>query len=245
MMKVLILGGYSGIAQKVGELLAAKGSSLFLVGRNSEKLEIVAKHFKVLGAKEVWVEQADLNNLENHKRIIGRAVNSLKGLDLLLVCYGILPNQKELEQNPEKIIDNYFTNSISIIHFVSHIANFFESKNAGTIAVVTSVAGERGRKTNYFYGSAKACVDVFLDGLRHRLFNNNVKVVTIKPGIVETAMTKDVENNILIAKPEVVATDIIRGIKKGKSIVYTPWYWKYIMFVLKILPNSIFKRLNI
>lgn len=244
-MKVLILGGYSGIAQKVGELLAAKGSSLFLVGRNSEKLEIVAKHFKVLGAKEVWVEQADLNNLENHKRIIGRAVNSLKGLDLLLVCYGILPNQKELEQNPEKIIDNYFTNSISIIHFVSHIANFFESKNAGTIAVVTSVAGERGRKTNYFYGSAKACVDVFLDGLRHRLFNNNVKVVTIKPGIVETAMTKDVENNILIAKPEVVATDIIRGIKKGKSIVYTPWYWKYIMFVLKILPNSIFKRLNI
>lgn len=244
-MKVLILGGYSGIAQKVGELLAAEGSSLFLVGRNKEKLEIVAKHFEVLGAKNVWVEQADLNNLDNHKMIIEKAINTLMGLDLLLVCYGILPDQKKLEQNPEKILVNYYTNSISIIHFVSLIANFFESKNAGIIAVVTSVAGERGRKTNYFYGSAKACVDVFLDGLRHRLFRTNVKVVTIKPGIVDTAMTKDIENKILIAKPEVVATDIIRGIRNGKNIIYTPWYWKYIMAVLKILPNSLFNRLNI
>jgi short-subunit dehydrogenase len=245
MKRILVLGGYSGIAQKVEEKWARQGASLYLVGRSQAKLEVVRNHLLVLGAKEVYIESADLNNLNAHKSILQRAVASLNGLDLLFVCYGILPDQKMLEEEPEKIVENYNTNAISVIHFVTTSVNYFESRNAGTIAVVTSVAGERGRKSNYFYGSAKACVDIYLEGLRHRLFHSGVKVITIKPGVVDTPMTKELGKKILIASPERVAEDIIRGIENGKHIIYTPWYWKYILGVIKLLPERIFSKLEI
>jgi len=245
MKRILVLGGYSGIAQKVEEKWAHKGASFYLVGRDHSKLEVVRNHLKTLGANEVFIEQMDLTNLNEHRNILQRAINSLNGLDLLFVCYGILPNQKELEKEPIKIVENYNINTISLIHFVTIVANYFESKKTGTIAVVTSVAGERGRKSNFFYGSAKACVDVYLQGLRHKLSSSNIKIITIKPGVVDTPMTKDLDKKLLIASPEKVATDIIRGIDKGQLVIYTPWYWKYIMLIIKLLPQKIFNRLNI
>ncbi|MFN3307394.1 MAG: SDR family NAD(P)-dependent oxidoreductase, partial [Candidatus Kapaibacteriota bacterium] len=229
MKKILVLGGYSGIAQAVLEILAKEDTTLYLVGRSQEKLNIVQEHLQSIGNSTVFTKSLDLNNLETHTRLLEESIQQMKGLDILFVCYGILPDQKELEQNPPKVVENYYTNAISTIHFVSLATNYFEEKNTGTIAVVTSVAGDRGRKSNYFYGSAKSCLDTFLEGLRHRLFKTNVKVITIKPGVVDTPMTQNTQKKPLVAKPEKVAREIVNAINNNKEVVYTPWYWRYIM----------------
>ncbi len=242
MKKILVLGGYSAISQAVLELLAKEEVILYLVGRDIQKLEIVRDHLNSIGRSQVYIEAMDLNKIEEHRALLERATKQMNGLDLLFVCYGVLPNQKNLEQEPEKALDNYFTNAFSTINFVSLVANYFESKGKGTIAVVTSVAGERGRKSNYFYGSAKSCVDAFLEGLRHRLFNKGIKVVTIKPGIVDTPMTANLERKTLMAKPERVAQDIVKAFEGRKAVVYTPWIWRYIMLIVKLLPRGIFYR---
>ncbi|MFN3781539.1 MAG: SDR family NAD(P)-dependent oxidoreductase [Candidatus Kapaibacteriota bacterium] len=244
MKKILVLGGYSGIAQAVLEILAKEDTTLYLVGRSQEKLNIVQEHLQSIGNSTIFTKSLDLNNLETHKRLLEESIQQMKGLDILFVCYGILPDQKELEQNPPNVVENYYTNAISTIHFVSLATNYFEEKNNGTIAVVTSVAGDRGRKSNYFYGSAKSCLDTFLEGLRHRLFKTNVKVITIKPGVVDTPMTQNIQKKSLVAKPEKVAREIVDAINNNKEVVYTPWYWRYIMAIIKILPRSVFYRLE-
>lgn len=244
MKKVLVLGGYSGIAQAVLEILAKEETTLYLVGRSEEKLNIVQDHLQSIGNSIIFTKCLDLNKIEEHKSLLEDAIRRMQGIDILFTCYGILPNQKELEQEPGKAIENYLTNAISIIHFVSLATNYFEERNKGTIAVVVSVAADRGRKSNYFYGSAKACIDTFLEGLRHRLYKTNVNVITIKPGVVDTPMTQNLEKKLLVSKPEKVAQDIVYAIKNNKQIVYTPWYWKYIMTFLRSLPKSIFYRLE-
>lgn len=242
MKKVLVLGGYSAITQAVLNLLAKDESIFYLVGRDQAKLMIVRDHLKTISNCEVHIEALDLTKIEEHRGLLERAIKAMNGLDLLFVCYGILPNQGVLEKEPEKAIVNYQTNAFSTINFVSLAANYFEEKGKGTIAVVTSVAGDRGRKSNYFYGSAKSCVDTFLEGLRHRLFRKGVKVVTIKPGVVDTPMTANLDRKVLVAKPETVANDIVRAIESGRLVVYTPWFWRYIMCVVRLLPKGIFYR---
>ncbi|MCX7909230.1 MAG: SDR family NAD(P)-dependent oxidoreductase [Ignavibacteria bacterium] len=244
MERILVLGAYSGIGQAVLNILAKRNSKLFLVGRDQEKLRIVEEHLRVVGNSELFYFAMDLNEIESHKELLEKAIKQMNGLDTVFVCYGILPNQRELEQNPDKSIENYYTNALSTIHFVSLAANYFEAMHKGTIAVVTSVAGDRGRKSNYFYGSAKGCVDIFLEGLRHRLFGKNVKVVTIKPGVVDTPMTKDLDKKVFVSQPEEVAKDIVRALESNKDVVYTPWFWKYIMKVIRLMPSKIFYRLD-
>lgn len=244
MKKILVLGAYSGIAQATLEFLTKKDVALYLVGRDQTKLKIVKDHLQSFGNSIIYIDDLDFNNLEQHSDLLNRAIQKMGGLDILFVCYGILPSQKDLEKNPSKIVENYQTNAISTIHFVSLVANYFEEKKQGVIAVVSSVAGDRGRKSNYFYGSAKSCVDTFLEGLRHRLYHTNVKVITIKPGMVDTPMIKDIDKKVLVANPERVAKDIIKAFEKQKDVVYTPWFWKYIMFVIRALPRGIFYRLD-
>jgi short-subunit dehydrogenase len=244
MKRILVLGGYSGIAQEVLNVLAKQNTKLYLVGRDESKLQIIKQHLEAIGNSEVYIELADLKQFEHHEQILQNAIQTLKGLDLLFVCYGILPSQKELEASPAKSLDNYMVNAFSTISFVSLAANYFEKESRGTIAVVTSVAGDRGRKSNYFYGSAKACVDVFLEGLRHRLYGKNVKVITIKPGVVDTPMTMNLERKMLVSSPKTVAKDVIRALESKKPVFYTPWFWKYIMFVVKLLPRSIFYKFD-
>lgn len=242
--KILILGGYSGIAQAVLNLLAKDGLKFYLVGRQIDKLNIVRDHILTLANCKVDVESFDLTRIEEHRDLLERVLKTMNGLDLLFVCYGVLPNQLELEQEPEKAFENYQVNAISAINFVSHAANYFEKRQSGTIAVVSSVAGDRGRKTNYFYGSAKSCLDTYLEGLRHRLYGKNVRVVTIKPGTVDTPMTAHLERKVLVASAEQVGKDIVRAIQKGTDVVYTPWYWKYIMWAVKCIPRKLFYRTN-
>jgi short-subunit dehydrogenase len=137
------------------------------------------------------------------------------------------------------------TNALSVISLLTLIANRFEAKRAGSIAVISSVAGDRGRASNYVYGSAKALVTTFTSGLRQRLYKSNVAVVTIKPGFVDTPMTASTKKGLLWAKPDAVAEKIVQAIDKRKEEVYVPAFWWAAMAIIKVIPKNIFKKIKI
>lgn len=244
MKNFLVLGASSLIVQKTLELLAKPDVKFYLVGRDKAKLNIVKAHLESVGQSTVFIETADLGKFDTYQQIFNNSIQAMGFVDCLFVGYGILPNQQELEENITKIVENFNVNALGVILFVSLVANYFEERNAGSIVVISSVAGDRGRKTNYFYGSAKAALTVFLQGLRHRFAKGNIKVITIKPGLVDTPMTSHLQKNMLFASPEKVAKDIFTAIYRGKEVVYTPWFWRYIMLMIKLLPEKIFKKFN-
>jgi short-subunit dehydrogenase len=137
------------------------------------------------------------------------------------------------------------TNCISVISLLTHLANYFEKQRSGCVAVITSVAGDRGRQSNYVYGAAKGAVNIFLQGMRNRLSKVGVTVLTIKPGLVDTPMTAGLPKNFLFADPAVVGTRIFNAIMRGKEIVYVPWFWRWIMLIIRTIPESVFKRMKL
>lgn len=245
MTNVMIVGATSAIAQEVGKHFAAAGDRLFLVGRNAEKLTAVAEDMRVRGAQKVETFVLDVNDIERHEDMLRAAETTLGPLDVVLLAHGVLPDQQAAQQDVELALDTFRTNALSVIALLTPIANLFERRGRGTIAVISSVAGDRGRQSNYIYGAAKAAVTAFTSGLRNRLFRSGVQVITIKPGMVDTPMTAHMRKGPLFASPERVGKDIYNAILKGKDVVYTPWYWRLVMWVIVHLPESVFKRLKL
>ncbi|MFM8269568.1 MAG: SDR family oxidoreductase [Pseudomonadota bacterium] len=245
MGKTLILGATSAIAIEVSKLFGKRGDTLFLVARNSEKLDAVRKDLEVRGAKIGGFSVSDLNHVSAHKALLGQALETLGGLDTVLIAHGTLGDQKACEQDfelAEKEIQSNFLSSVSLL---THLGNEMEKRKSGTIAVICSVAGDRGRQSNYIYGSAKGALALFLQGLRNRLFSSGVSVLTIKPGFVDTPMTALVKKNFLFAKPEKIAQGILKAIDKKKDVVYLPCFWWAIMMVIKAIPERVFKKLKL
>jgi short-subunit dehydrogenase len=245
MRRVVIFGATSAIAEATARLFAAAGDGLFLVGRSPEKLHAIANDLKVRGASAVAVRVADLNDLESHGAIVAEAEGTLGGLDTALVAHGTLPDQKACEASFELATQEFLTNALSAMSLATIVANRFEQQGSGAIAVITSVAGDRGRKSNYVYGAAKGAVSIFLEGLRHRLHGKGVSVTTIKPGFVDTPMTAHFPKGPLWASPTRVAHDSFKAICRGKSVVYSPWFWRWIMLVIRHVPGPIFNRTNL
>ncbi len=245
MTNVLIVGATSAIAQEVAKHFAAAGDHLFLVGRNAEKLAAVAEDLKVRGARRVETFVLDVTDFGRHREMIEAAENMLGPLDVVLMAHGIMPDQKQLEQDVDLALQVYKTNTLSVISMLTLLANLFEARGRGTIAVISSVAGDRGRRSNYVYGSSKAALTAFLSGLRNRLSRAGVRVITIKPGPVNTPMTAHMRKGVLMAEPDKVGRDIYQAILKGKDVVYTPWFWRYIMCIIIHIPERIFKRMNL
>ena len=243
--KILIIGATSTIAEHCSKIWAQREDQLYLVARNEERLKTITADLKLLGAKEVFGHRMDLNDIEHHAEMLDRAVEVMGGIDTVLIAHGTLPNQKECEQSMEKALAEIKTNAISTISLLTHIANIFEVKRAGTIAVISSVAGDRGRASNYVYGSAKAMVTAFTSGLRQRLHKSNVAVITIKPGLVDTPMTAAFKKGLMWAKPAAVAATIVQAVDKKKNEVYVPAFWWPVMVIIRLLPSSIFKRTKI
>ena len=239
---ILIIGATSAIAQAVAKIGAAAGDTFFLVGRHAAHLAAIADDLKVRGAKEVWVEACDLNDVEKHQALIDHVIQKLGHIDTVLIAHGTLSDQKACEKNFNFAYDEIKTNLISCISLLTILGNYFEQQRSGSIAVISSVAGDRGRQSNYIYGTAKAGLTTFLQGLRHRLHRAQVNVLTIKPGFVNTPMTKQFKKGLLWATPDVVAVSIVKAIEKKKSEIYVPWFWRYIMCVIKSIPESIFLR---
>ncbi len=245
MRKILIFGATSSIAQETARLFAEKGDHFFLVARNSEKLGSVAEDLKVRGAGSVVTCALDATDVDRHQTVIEEATQKLTGLDTVLIAYGTLPDQKACEESFEFAKKEIETNCLSVLSLLTLAANQFEKQKKGTIAVISSVAGDRGRKSNYVYGASKGAVSIFLQGLRNRLYASGVHVLTIKPGFVDTPMTKSFEKGILWASPEKVARGIYNAIIKKKDVVYLPCFWRFIMLIITSIPEKIFKRLSL
>jgi short-subunit dehydrogenase len=240
--KVLVIGATSAIAEHCVRIWAARGDAVFLVGRNEERLQTIAADLKVRGAVQAHSYCMDLNSMDGHAAMLDAAEAAMGGIDTVLIAHGTLSNQKECEQSVNRTLSEINTNALSTLSLLTYIANRFEAKQAGTIAVISSVAGDRGRASNYVYGSSKAMVTTFTSGLRQRLHKSNVAVVTIKPGFVDTPMTAQFKKNRLWAKPAYVAQTIVLSIDKKTSNLYTPWFWFLIMLLISLIPEDLFKQ---
>lgn len=244
-MRVLILGATSALAHETAKYFARDGADLVLVARSAEKLEAVRGDLQVRGARAIEVIQADLADLARHQEIIEHSLKPFSGLDMVLIAYGTLGDQIHDEQSVEATVREFSVNATSIISWLTLLGNHFEQQKRGCIAVISSVAGDRGRRSNYIYGSAKAALTAFLSGLRNRLARVGVAVVTIKPGIVDTPMTAHVRKGLLTAKPQAVGEGIYTAMLKRKEVVYLPGHWRLIMWVIRSIPEAIFKKLNL
>jgi decaprenylphospho-beta-D-erythro-pentofuranosid-2-ulose 2-reductase len=244
-LKVLVLGATSGIAEATCRIWAAQGASLFLVARNAEKLAAVATDLQARGASYVDTAVADLDDTDQHPALLAHAINSLTGMDVAYLAHGVLGDQIQAEQdfyNAEQILH---TNFLAPVSLLTWLANYCVQRKAGTLAVLSSVAGDRGRKSNYVYGSSKAGLSAFLGGLRNRLDREGVTILTIKPGPTKTAMTASMKGNEKFADVNTVAQTIVKAIAAKKDNLYVPFQWQPIMFIIRNIPESIFKKLNL
>jgi decaprenylphospho-beta-D-erythro-pentofuranosid-2-ulose 2-reductase len=245
MKNILVLGATSSIAIATMRWYAARGAKFYLVARNKEKLRVVAADLQVRGAAEVHTCVLDLDNTDRHALMLEDADSKLQGIGIALIAHGVLGDQAEAEQDYRAAERVLRTNVLSSISLITWLANYFVAKQSGTIAAISSVAGDRGRKSNYVYGTSKAALTTFLQGVRNRVDREGVNVLTIKPGFVATPMTAHLPQGILFATPEKVAQGIARAIEQHKDVVYIPKFWRVIMAVIRVLPESVFKGLNV
>lgn len=245
MKRILIIGATSAIAEHCARIWAANGDAMHLVARNEQHVQTIAADLKVRGASEVTTDCTDLNDMDKHAELLSSAEDALGSIDIVLIAHGTLSSQKTCELSVEETLQEMQTNALSIISLLTLIGNRFEAQKSGTICVISSVAGDRGRASNYVYGSAKAMVTVFTSGLRQRVHKSNVAVVTIKPGFVDTPMTSDFKKGFLWAKPSVVAALILKAIDRKEAEVYVPAFWWLIMFIIKCIPDMIFRKVKL
>jgi short-subunit dehydrogenase len=247
--RVLILGATSGIAMTAARLLAEEGASLYLAARNHDRLSVIAADLRLRNANYVAETVIDLDNTALHPTLVADAIKQLGGIDVVLLAHGILGDQEDAEQHYAAAEAVLRTNLLSAVSLLTLLANYFVQQKAGCLAVITSVAGDRGRKSNYIYGTSKGALNIFLDGLRNRIDREGVHVLTIRPGFVSTAMTAHLPpaqlKSPLFASPQTVAAGILRAIEKRKDVVYLPWFWAIIMLIIRNIPNRLFKKLNL
>jgi decaprenylphospho-beta-D-erythro-pentofuranosid-2-ulose 2-reductase len=243
--KIVVLGATSAIAQAWMRLLASSGASFFIVARNPAHLESVAQDLIARGAAAVYSEVADLDETAAHPAMLERAVASLNGFDCALIAHGVLGDQNACEKDFAVAAASLQTNFLSAVSLITWLANYFAAQYCGTIAVISSVAGDRGRKSNYVYGSAKAGLNAFLDGVRNRVDRDGVHVLTIRPGFVASPMTAHLPRGPLFVTPDVVAHDILKAIESRRDVLYTPWFWRWIMAIIRLVPEWKFKRMDL
>lgn len=242
--KVLVLGATSAIAIGIMRLMATRGAHFYLVARDEDKLRAVASDLTVRGAGSVAARVANLNDMALHPSILEDAASTLGTIEMALIAHGILGNQEEAQASYSHAEAVFRTNLLSPVSLITWLANYFEATHQGTLAVISSVAGDRGRKSNYIYGASKGGLNVYLDGVRNRIDRSGVHVLTIRPGFVATPMTAHLRQGPLFASPQEVGLGVLRAIAARKDIVYVPAFWTVIMWVVKKIPQRIFKRLN-
>jgi len=240
---VLILGAKSDIAKAVAKVFASNGYNLYLCARDVNELSDFKKDLEIRTCVRVELKEIDINNIEKHEEFYMGLEPKPEGI---ITTTGYLPDQKEAENSHMETIKTIYANYLGIVCFLNIVANDLEKRGKGFIVGISSVAGDRGRRSNYIYGSAKAGFTAYLSGLRNRLWHKGIRVITVKPGFVHTKMTKDMKlPPLLTATPEEVAKDVFKAVQKGKDVIYSRWFWKYIMLLIRLIPEPIFKRLNL
>lgn len=245
MKRILIMGATSAIAEATARRFAARGDALFLVGRNALRLQAVADDLKLRGAQMAQTYLLDACEMDGYPTMLDAAAAQLGGIDAALIAHGTLSDQAACQASVGLLMQEFATNALSVMVLCTHLANRFEAQRHGVIAVISSVAGDRGRQSNYVYGAAKAAVTAFTSGLRQRLYPQGVSVVTIKPGFVATPMTAAFKKGILWASSNAIARSIEHAMDRGTPIVYAPWFWRPIMWVIRSVPEFMFRRLRL
>ena len=243
MPRVLILGATSAIAGATARLYAARGDQLHLVGRNPAKLEALRAELAAAGATAT-AATADFVQPGAAARAIAGAVAALGTIDVALIAHGDLGDQLRSEHDPDEAAHILAANFTSVVALLIPLAGHLEGQGSGRIGVITSVAAERGRPRNYTYGAAKAGLNVYLQGLRSRLYPAGVTVTTLKLGPVDSPMTVDHQKNLLFSRPEPVARTIVAAIDRGEAEAFVPRYWAPIMGVVRRTPELLFQRLR-
>jgi decaprenylphospho-beta-D-erythro-pentofuranosid-2-ulose 2-reductase len=245
MKRILIVGATSAIAQAAAREFAGRGDALFLTARNAAVLQAIGADLKLRGANRVDTQVLDARDLSAFPSLVDSAAQCLGGLDQALIAHGTLSDQHACETSIPQLQEEFVINAVSAMALCLQLARYLESQGHGVIAVISSVAGDRGRRSNYIYGAAKAAVTTFLSGLRQRLYPKGVFVVTIKPGFVDTPMTASFKKGALWASPSTVARDIVRAMDRGTPVLYTPWFWRPIMWIVRSVPEFIFRRVRL
>lgn len=241
---VLVLGATSAIARATAAAFAARGASLYLASRDMDELQRSAADLRIRYGVEVRYGAFDAEATATHEEFFRKVLAEMQGLSGVVLAFGYLGDQMAARgfSRGERVIASNFTGAASIL---SLCADYFEPKKSGFIIGISSVAGDRGRQSNYVYGAAKGALSLYLQGLRNRLYPSGVRVITVKPGFVDTAMTFGLPGLFLVASPQHVGERIVRALDKSADEVYLPWFWRYIMLIIKLIPEPVFKRLKL
>ena len=242
---ILIIGATSAIAEATARQFAGRGTTLHLLARNAERLASMREDLLQRGAAAVSWAQLDANDIQRHEAILSAAQKTLGKIDVVLIAHGTLSDQARCEASVTETLQEINTNALSSIALLTALANTLQAQGNGCLAVISSVAGDRGRQSNYVYGSAKAMLSTFMQGLRHRLHGDGIQVLTIKPGFVNSPMTAAFDKGPLWAEPDTIASGIVKAIDHGKQEVYLPFFWRYIMLLIRHVPERLFIRLSL
>lgn len=243
--KIVIVGATSGIAEHCARLwVMEKNAELLLIGRNVQKVQTIAKDLRVRNP-QATIQTMEANFID--PKAISTLVDSIAAqgrIDRVLIAHGVLPKQAECQQNLVICYDVLMINAISPVLFAEAFIKHLEENNHGTLAIIGSIAGDRGRKSIYTYGATKTLIEHYVQGLQHRLARSKVKIVLVKPGPTDTAMTAHLKaKGNKLASADVVAADIVQAMARGKTLIYTPAKWRFIMWIIRQLPNFIFNKL--
>ena len=243
---VLIIGATSGIARGIARALAAKGHDLFICGRNTDELKRIARDLELRYRVCTEVSQFDGDDNSSHQKFLNKVLTKSENqLEGVVFAMGDMGDQKESEQDPVaacQIIQRNFTAAVSLLGIC---ANFMGAQKRGFIIGISSVAGDRGRQSNYIYGAAKSGLSAFLEGLRNRMQSSKVRILTVKPGFVDTGMTFGLPGLFLVADPYEAGEKIVSALAGSRDVIYLPWFWRFIMLIIRHIPEPVFKRLKL
>lgn len=240
----IILGATSSMARAFARTLAERGAGVIVAGRDIDELKALAADLSARGAASARAISFDATQPASFAPIL-KAAEMETGEINAAVFVGTMPTQSEIDADPGLIAGVIESNFTGPARFLAELAPLMEARAGGTVVGVSSVAGDRGRLSNYTYGSAKAGFATYLAGLRNRLTRAGGHVVTVKPGFTDTAMTWGIEGMFLVAPPEKVADDILTAVAKRRDVIYTPGFWRLIMTIIRLIPERLFKKLSI
>ncbi len=245
-MKVALFGGTKGIGRALGRLLAEKGHKICLLGRNPEELLASSNDLRIRGGTLHTMGTAicDLLKPETFAPALASAEEQLEGLDTVIVTAAQFGSQPELETDRERARELLIVNFAHTVTFCEEARRRLLDRGGGTLCVLSSVAGDRGRKPVILYSASKAGLSAYLEGLDHKFRSKGLKTICVKPGFVKTGMTAGLAPPPFAGEPEPVARDILRAIERGTPLVYTPAIWRYLMMVIRYLPRFVMRRIS-
>lgn len=242
---ILIFGASSKIATAAARVWAIDGAKFILVGRQVDTLQTLVTDLEARGASGAIPLALDYRNFAGHEAFVNGLIQEHGPIHITLMAHGLLGDQEEDQKSVASTMAVVDANFLSYISLLTPLANKLEEAGSGSLLVISSVAGDRGRKSNYIYGASKGGVSLFVQGLRNRLQSKGVHVATIKPGFVDTPMTAHLPKNKLFASPETIGHGIVMAEKKSSDICYLPFFWRFIMLIIKLIPEMLFKRLSL